>query len=58
MQELLDFILKMITAALFLYVINTLFMISVPYHWMYLVLIAFLGIKGLLIVLIIHYFFL
>jgi len=56
MQDLLDFILKIFTATLFLYLINHLLVLNIPYHWFYLILIAFLGIKGMIVVLLLHYF--
>ncbi len=56
MQDLIDFIMKMVLATLFIYLVNEMFVLEIPYHWFYLILVAFLGIKGMLAVLLLHFF--
>lgn len=57
MKDLFDFALRIITATLFLYLINSVFYLNIPYNYIYIILIAFLKIPGLIIVLLLTYLF-
>ena len=56
MQEVMNIILRFIIATLFLYLINALFMLEIPFDFVYLTIIAVFGIPGLFLVLFILYF--
>lgn len=51
MQDLFNFALKIVVATLFVYLLNVIFNLNIPYDITTILIIAFLGIPGLMIIL-------
>lgn len=50
MNEILNFILRYVSATLLICLINTILKLNIAYHWFYLTIVAMFGLKGLFIV--------